>query len=90
MTGVSLVKGQRAMTESIAMTSDKDASSTGQGKATYSIKNVSQETLVLATTIVIFVVCGIFIRGFFTLANISTLVRSVSVLGILVPGIRAE
>jgi ribose transport system permease protein len=83
MTGVSLVKGQRAMTESIAMTPGKDDSSTDQSKATYSIKNVSQETLVLATTIVIFVVCGIFIRGFFTLANISTLVRSVSVLGIL-------
>jgi ribose transport system permease protein len=71
------------MTEAVAMTSCKDGSSAGQGKATYSIKNVSQETLVLTTTIVIFLLCAIFIRGFFTLANISTLARSVSVLGIL-------
>jgi ribose transport system permease protein len=71
------------MTELIAMTSGKDGSSADQSKATYSIKNVSQETLVLATTIVIFILCAIFIRGFFTLANISTLARTVSVLGIL-------
>jgi predicted ABC-type sugar transport system permease subunit len=83
MAGVSPVKGQRPMTEVIAMTSGKDGSSADQSKATYSIKNVSQETLVLATTIVIFILCAIFIRGFFSLANISTLARTVSVLGIL-------
>ena len=71
------------MTEVVAITPGKDGSSAGQSNATYSIKNVSQESLVLATTIVIFLLCAIFIRGFLTLANISTLVRSVSVLGIL-------
>src|SRR5665213_3288567 len=83
MTGVSPVKGQRLMTELIAMTSGKDGSSVDQSKTTYSLKTLSQETLVLATTIVIFILCAIFIRGFFTLANISTLARTVSVLGIL-------
>ena len=47
------------------------------------MKTLSQETLVLATTAVIFILCSLFISGFFTLANISTLTRSVSVLGIL-------
>src|SRR6478752_7197910 len=83
MAAVPPFKEQRPMTEVVAITPGKDGSSAGQSNATYSIKNVSQESLVLATTIVIFLLCAIFIRGFLTLANISTLVRSVSVLGIL-------
>lgn len=49
----------------------------------FSLGNLSQETLVFATTVVIFVACALFVNGFATLPNISTLARSVSVLGIL-------
>lgn len=51
--------------------------------ASWSLKNVSQEVLVLGTTVIIFALCAVFVNGFFTLPNISTLARSVSVLGIL-------
>jgi ribose transport system permease protein len=47
------------------------------------LKKLSQEMLVLGTTAIIFALCAIFISGFFTLSNISTLARSVAVLGIL-------
>jgi ribose transport system permease protein len=49
----------------------------------FALKNLSQETLVFGTTGIIFALCAIFISGFFTLSNISTLARSVAVLGIL-------
>jgi ribose transport system permease protein len=52
-------------------------------KAGFSLKNVKQETLVLATTLLIVVLCSFTVNGFMTFANISTLARSVSVLGIL-------
>lgn len=71
------------MTEVVAMASVKDGSSTARGPATFALKNVGQETLVVATTVLIFSLCAILVSGFFTLANISTLARSVSVLGIL-------
>ena len=51
--------------------------------AGFSIKNVRQETLVLATTLLIVVLCSFTVNGFMTLANIFALARSVSVLGIL-------
>lgn len=52
-------------------------------KALLFIKSVGLEVLVFSTTVVIFILCAIFINGFLTMANMSTLVRSVSVLGIL-------
>jgi ribose transport system permease protein len=53
------------------------------GKLLHFIKSVGLEILVFITTIVIFILCAIFINGFLTMGNMSTLVRSVSVLGIL-------
>ena len=70
------------MTGVVAGNSKKGASSLTATRG-LPLKTVSQETLVFGTTAVIFVLCSIFIGGFFTLANISTLTRSVSVLGIL-------
>ena len=61
----------------------KDSSPVSKGAAGFRLKDVRQETLVFGTTIVIFTLCAIFVTGFFTLPNISTLARSVSVLGIL-------
>lgn len=52
-------------------------------KAFLFIKSIGLEVLVFATTVVIFILCAIFINGFLTMGNMSTIVRSVSVLGIL-------
>ena len=52
-------------------------------KSGFSFQNVRQEPLVLATTLVIVVFCAFAVNGFMTFANISSLARSVSVLGIL-------
>jgi ribose transport system permease protein len=70
------------MAEAVVM-AGKDSSPVGKGVAGFRLKDVRQETLVFGTTIVIFSLCAIFVTGFFTLPNISTLARSVSVLGIL-------
>jgi ribose transport system permease protein len=70
------------MTGVVAGNSKKGASSLTETRG-LPLSTLSQETLVLGTTAVIFVFCSVFIGGFFTLANISTLTRSVSVLGIL-------
>jgi ribose transport system permease protein len=71
------------MTDIAALGSGKDDVTVADQATSFSIRNVGQETLVFGTTIVIFVLCSIFVSGFFTLPNISTLARSVSVLGIL-------
>lgn len=71
------------------MTDVAASASVKAGKAAYAkagrfaLRNLSQETLVFGTTAIIFALCAILVTGFFTLANISTLARSVSVLGIL-------
>lgn len=70
------------MAETVAMLRRKSPDK-GKSGAMASLKGVSQETLVVGTTLVIFVLCAIFVNGFATLPNISTLARSVSVLGIL-------
>ncbi len=65
------------------MRSGKDGEVATAEPAAFRLKNIRQETLVFGTTIVIFALCAIFVDGFFSLANISTLARTVSVLGIL-------
>ena len=71
------------MTNLVALETGKDNASAASKNVGLSIAKVGQETLVFGTTIVIFVLCAIFVSGFFTLPNIATLARSVSVLGIL-------
>src|SRR5579875_4077540 len=44
---------------------------------------VSQEKIVLATAVILFALFSIFLKGFLSAGNLLTLVRSVSVLGIL-------
>lgn len=71
------------MTDTVAVgMGNKDATAT-EKPAAFSLRNVSQEALVFGTTVAIFILCAIFVNGFFTLPNIATLARSVSVLGIL-------
>ena len=71
------------MTDIAALGSGKDGVTVAGKARTFDIRDVGQETLVFGTTVVIFVLCAIMVSGFFTLPNISTLARSVSVLGIL-------
>jgi ribose transport system permease protein len=71
------------MTNAVALETDTDSASAGNKKVAFSVRTVGQETLVFGTMIAIFVLCSIFVSGFFTLPNIATLARSVSVLGIL-------
>ena len=70
------------MTDAVAMTGAK-AAGVKKSEGMFSLRSLSQETLVFATTVVIFAACALFINGFATWPNISTLARSVSVLGIL-------
>ncbi|MDQ0322949.1 ribose transport system permease protein [Pararhizobium capsulatum DSM 1112] len=51
-----------------------------------SVKSLSQEKIVLAITVVMFAVAAFALPGFFTSENIVSIVRSVSVLGILALG----
>lgn len=69
------------MADAAAIGQERDALVTN--KPGFSLRNVKQETLVLVTTLVIVVICAFIVNGFLTLANISNLARSVSVLGIL-------
>jgi ribose transport system permease protein len=70
------------MTESVAV-QPRESKAAGHRPVLFRLSNIGQETLVFGTTIVIFILCAIFVNGFFSLPNISTLARSVSVLGIL-------
>ncbi|TPI38134.1 ABC transporter permease [Mesorhizobium sp. B3-1-9] len=70
------------MADAVAI-KDRGAAAVKKIEGKSSLSNLSQETLVFATTIVIFAACALFVNGFATLPNISTLARSVSVLGIL-------
>ena len=49
-------------------------------------RNVTQEVIVLVMTVVLFVALSIALRGFATTGNLLSLVRSVSVLGVLAVG----
>ena len=71
------------MAEAVVTQAGKAGSEADRKSAGFSLSNVGQETLVFGTTVVIFLLCSIFISGFLTLPNIATLARSVSVLGIL-------
>ncbi len=74
------------MTNIVALqpgTEGASAASQASKKVAFGVTSIRQETLVFGTTIVIFLLCAIFVGGFFTLPNIATLARSVSVLGIL-------
>lgn len=71
------------MAEAVVARTGRDSSVAQTRTAGFSLRNVGQEALVLGTTVIIFVLCSIFVTGFFTLPNIATLARSVSVLGIL-------
>jgi ribose transport system permease protein len=51
-----------------------------------SIRNMSQERIVLALAVLLFVVAGTTLRGFLDAGNLVAIVRSVSVLGILAVG----
>jgi ribose transport system permease protein len=51
-----------------------------------SLRGLSQERIVLLIAVVLFVSCSFFLNGFFTVNNLITIVRSVSVLGILAIG----
>jgi len=62
-----------------------EAPASGEAKG-FRIKNLGQETLVLIATLVVVVICSVLIPGFLSLANFTTLARSVSVLGILAVG----
>ncbi len=50
------------------------------------VRGFSQEKIVLLIAVVLFVSCSAFLGGFFTVNNLITIVRSVSVLGILAIG----
>jgi ribose transport system permease protein len=50
------------------------------------IRNLSQEKIVFGIAVIIFVAASIGLRGFFTSENVVSIVRSVSVLGILALG----
>jgi ribose transport system permease protein len=50
------------------------------------LRNLSQEKIVLLIAVLLFVSCSLFLGGFFTVGNLITIVRSVSVLGILAIG----
>jgi ribose transport system permease protein len=52
----------------------------------FSIRNMSQERIVFALAVVLFVVAGATLRGFLDTGNLVAIVRSVSVLGILAVG----
>lgn len=71
------------MTNTAALKTGMDDGSAVRKKGAFSISAVGQEVLVFGTTVIIFLLCSIFINGFFTGPNIATLARSVSVLGIL-------
>jgi len=51
-----------------------------------SIRNMSQERIVLALAVLLFIVAGATLRGFLDAGNLVAIVRSVSVLGILAVG----
>src|SRR5262250_1671171 len=51
-----------------------------------SIRNMSQERIVLALAVLLFLFAGATLRGFLTTDNLVAIVRSVSVLGILAVG----
>jgi ribose transport system permease protein len=51
-----------------------------------SIRNMSQERIVFALAVLLFVVAGVTLRGFLDANNLVAIVRSVSVLGILAVG----
>src|SRR5262250_2878150 len=51
-----------------------------------SIRNMSQERIVLALAVLLFLFAGATLRGFLTTDNLVSIVRSVSVLGILAVG----
>jgi len=70
------------MADAVAMIGHKPPEA-GRVRGVVNIRGASQEALVIGTTLVIFVLCAIFVNGFATLPNIATLARSVSVLGIL-------
>ena len=55
-------------------------------KELFSIRNMSQERIVLALAVLLFVVAGATLRGFLDAGNLVAIVRSVSVLGILAVG----
>lgn len=69
------------MTDMVAVEVKRD--SLLDKNAGFSIKSVRQETLVFGTTLLIILLCSFTVNGFMTLANMSALARSVSVLGIL-------
>jgi ribose transport system permease protein len=71
------------MTNIAALQTGTDGASATGKKAAFRITSIRQEALVFGTTVVIFLLCAIFVGGFFTVPNIATLARSVSVLGIL-------
>ena len=52
----------------------------------FSIRNMSQERIVFALAVLLFVVAGAALRGFLDADNLVAIVRSVSVLGILAVG----
>jgi ribose transport system permease protein len=54
-----------------------------QALGEFKMKNIGQELLVFIATLIIVIICSIFVSGFFSLANFSTLARTVSVLGVL-------
>jgi ribose transport system permease protein len=51
-----------------------------------SVRGLSQEKIVLLIAVALFVLCSILLRGFFSASNLITIVRSISVLGILAIG----
>src|SRR6185312_1393593 len=55
-------------------------------KDIFSIRNMSQERIVFALAVLLFVVAGATLRGFLDAGNLVAIVRSVSVLGILAVG----
>lgn len=71
------------MTNIAALQTGTDGAPAASKKGALRITSIRQEALVFGTTVVIFLLCAIFVGGFFTLPNIATLARSVSVLGIL-------
>jgi len=50
------------------------------------VRGLSQEKIVLLIAVALFVLCSILLRGFFSPSNLITIVRSISVLGILAIG----
>jgi ribose transport system permease protein len=71
------------MTNIAALQTETKEAPAPKVRAAFRIGAVRQEALVFGTTVLIFILCAAFIAGFFTLPNIATLARSVSVLGIL-------